>query len=291
MLSVVLATHNEADNLGRCLSSVTSIASEIVIIDGASTDATLAIAKKFHARVIHTTNKPMFHINKQLALDKARGDWILQLDADEEVSPKLAAEIKSILLMSESKIRSRHLPAAKTALFKRHQQALAARDGTIGTPEADTVAFFIPRRNLFLGKPLLHGGVYPDGVIRLVKKNHAHFPCKSVHEQISIDGRVDWLEHDLLHHDSPTFQKYFARANRYTSLTATNLKTANLKPNIFNSIYYLIIKPKFTFLSIYFLHKGFLDGFPGFMWALFSGLHWPMAYLKYWQLVKNPSTS
>ncbi|MDP2684963.1 MAG: glycosyltransferase, partial [bacterium] len=96
-LSVVLATYNEEKNLSECLSSIRDLADEIVIVDGSSTDGTVGIAKKYEAKVNITTNKPNFHINKQMAIDMATGDWILQLDADEVVSPELKEEIRRIL--------------------------------------------------------------------------------------------------------------------------------------------------------------------------------------------------
>ena len=96
-LSVVLATHNEEKNLDRCLSAIADIATEIIIADGASSDATVAIAKRYKATVIATTNKPNFHINKQLAMDKARGTFVLQLDADEVVDAELSKSIVTLL--------------------------------------------------------------------------------------------------------------------------------------------------------------------------------------------------
>src|SRR3989338_8459456 len=96
-LSVVLATFNEEKNLASCIESFKDIADEIIIVDGASTDKTVEIAKKYGAKVKITTNKENFHINKQMAIDIATSDWVLQMDADEQVSPELAQEIKSIL--------------------------------------------------------------------------------------------------------------------------------------------------------------------------------------------------
>lgn len=286
-LSVVLATHNEQENLDRCLKSVAGLADEIVIVDGQSTDRTAEIATKHGATVISATNQPNFHINKQKAINAATGTWILLLDADEVVTPDLSAEIKEVTNLSDSKIKSRSFDSAKQILFDRHQQLIESRDGRLAGKSPQIVAFFIPRLNLFLGKPLRHGGVYPDGVIRLIKNGQARLPAKDVHEQFQIDGQVAWLEHELLHYDSPTFSRYLDRANRYTSFTASQLKKKQLPINFFNSLKFLILKPKLTFLSLFFRHKGFLDGFPGFVWALFSALHYPIAYIKYWHLAKK----
>jgi len=133
----------------------------------------------------------------------------------------------------------------------------------------------------------MHGGVYPDGVIRLIKKGKARFPCKSVHEQIEIDGKTAWLENSLIHYDSPTFSRYLERADRYTSLTASEFLERGVKFNYLNHLKYLFLKPLQIFLLLFIRHKGILDGFPGFIFALFSGLHFPTAYIKYWELTKK----
>ena len=278
-LSIVLAVYNEEKNLAECLKSVEHIADEIVIVDGGSTDNTVEIAQKFGARVIKTTNPPMFHINKQKALEAAKGDWILHLDADERVAPALAKQIQEAVKGYPIEI----VDAKKQNLFIRHQQNIEARDGKIGTDKSEITAYFIPRLNFFLGGYLKHGGVYPDGEIRLVKKGKAYFPCKNVHEQMHIDGRVAWLSEDLIHMADPTFSRYLMRANRYTSLTAKEFEKQHIPKFGISVFMYMFVKPFTTFLSLYFRHKGFLDGFPGFVWAVFSGLHFPLAYMKYWE--------
>jgi glycosyltransferase involved in cell wall biosynthesis len=190
-LSVVLATFNEEKNIGDCLESVKDIADEIIIVDGTSTDRTVEIAKSFGADVTVTDNPPVFHINKQKALEKAAYPWILQLDADERVSKALAKEIKAVIAMRDAEIAEYQKKLKKRELFLRHQKLVEERDGQIGKKEeTEYSAFFLPRKNYFLGRYLKYGGVYPDGVIRIVKKGKAHFPCKDVHEQIAVDGQA-----------------------------------------------------------------------------------------------------
>ena len=273
-LSVVIATRNEEENIGRCLESVKDIADEIVVIDEYSTDKTVEIAKKFGAKIFLEPHHNNFHITKQIALEKATGDWILQLDADEVVTPELSREISSTVHGSPPTVHNR--------LFQRHQSLLEKRDGKIGKPTGEIVGYFIPRRNIFLGKPLTHAGVYPDGVIRLVKKGKAHFPQKSVHEQISLEGEVAWLSEDLLHFDSPTLKRYLTRLNRYTDLQAYELKEKHVPKNVFYFIEYTMCKPLRTFCNLFIRHLGFLDGVRGFLWSLFSSFHFPIAYFKYW---------
>lgn len=274
-LSVVLATRNEEKNIGRCLKSVKDIADEIIVVDENSTDKTEEIAKKYGAKVFKEPHHEIFHITKQKALERATCKWILQLDADEVVTKKLAKEIDDL-------VKGEKMPDRPSSLFERHQRIVEQRDGKAGTDIGPVVACYIARKNMFLGKPLVHAGVYPDGVIRLVKKGFARFPQKSVHEQIEISGKVSWLENDLLHYDSPTFKRYLQRMNRYTDLHAAELKEKHIKKNVIEFINYSIFKPTSVFLNLYIRHLGLLDGARGFIWSFFSALHFPVAYYKYW---------
>ncbi len=273
-LSIVLAVRNEETNIGRCLESVEGIADEIIVVDEYSTDKTVEIAKKYKASVFFEPHHDIFHITKQKALEKASGGWILQLDADEVVTPELSKEILEVL-------DNTHKPKI-SRLFKRHQELIEARDGKIGSTTGEIVGYFIPRRNIFLGKPLIHGGVYPDPAIRLIKNGKAYFPAKSVHEIMKIEGDVSWLSSDMLHYDSPTFERYVTRLNRYTDLQKEEFHKKQLLKNIPTLFFYSFIKPTLVFLNLYVRHKGFLDGIRGFVWSFFSSLHFPIAYFKYY---------
>ena len=136
---------------------------------------------------------------------------------------------------------------------------------------------------MFLGKPLIHAGVYPDGVIRLIKNGKARLPAKSVHELMEIDGEVGWLFNDLEHHDSPTLKRYLDRMNRYTDLQAKEFETKKIPATNWNLFKYSFIVPSVNFLKLYFRHKGILDGRQGFLWSVFSSLHFPITYFKYYQ--------
>lgn len=276
LLSVGVATRNEEENIGRCLESVKNIADEIIIFDEYSTDKTVEIAKEYNAKVFLEKHHDIFHITKQKTIDASKGKWMLQLDADEVVSKELAAEILKVINGQSVVLENR-----KEKLFKRHQELIEQRDGKIGSEDGEVVAYFLPRRNMFLGKPLIHAGVYPDGVIRLFKNGYAKWPCKSVHEQMEIKGKVGWLNNDLLHYDSPTLKRYFMRLNRYTDLHAQELKEKQVNKGLFGFLDYVFVKPTYTFLNLYLRHKGMLDGLNGFFWSLFSSWHFPIAYFKY----------
>lgn len=280
-LSIALAVHNEESNIAKCLGSIKEIANEIVVVDGSSNDGTVEIAKSYGAKVIVTNNPAMFHINKMKAVEASSGDWILQLDADERVTPELAKEIKKIIDMSDSEIDEYEHQIKNIGLFTRHQKILEERDGKIGDELKPFAAFFIPRSNFFLGKYLMHGGVYPDGVIRLFRKGKAYLPCKDIHEQYVIDGKVGWLENNILHYDSPTFKKYITRNSRYVNLLAEQLKEENIGKNPITAIDYILFKPFNWFFLTFFRHKGFLDSWQGFVFSFFSSLRFPRAYLQY----------
>jgi glycosyltransferase involved in cell wall biosynthesis len=281
-ISVVLATYNEEKNIENCIKSVEGLADEVVVVDGSSTDNTVRLAQNLGAKVTVTDNPPIFHINKQKALNLAKNDWVLQLDADEVVTKELREEIKKILSMTDSEIAVYQTQLPNVKLFQRHIDILEARDGTLSGKKKEYVAFFIPRKNHYLGRYLMHGGVYPDGVIRLIQKQYAHFPAKSVHEQMVIEGKVGWLQNDLIHRDSPTFSKYLMRWQRYTKLIAAEIRLERKRVNpLLLFIGYVLLRPAHWFLTTYLRHKGFMDSWQGFVFSFFSALRFPMAYWKY----------
>ena len=280
-LSVVLATYNEEKNIGPCIESVKGITDEIVVVDGSSTDKTREIAREYGAKVIRTDNPPIFHINKQKALEAVTFEWVLQLDADERVTQRLAEDIKRVIGMTDEEIDAYQSILPKRELFLRHQKLLEERDGKIGKDEGSYVGFFIPRLNFFLGKFLRYGGVYPDGVIRLVKRGKAYFPAKSVHEQIVVDGRVGWLSNPLLHMADPNFKRYLQRNSRYIDLLADELKRDKVGKDPVQFFNYYLIKPVWWFLLTQIRHKGILDGWQGIVFSFFSSLRFPRAYWRY----------
>ena len=250
-LSVVLATHNEEANLAGCLDSVKDLADEIVIADGSSTDKTVEIAKKYGAKLKITSNKPNFHINKQMAIDMATKDWILQLDADEHISKEQKQEIEEILEKDPKEFNG----------------------------------YWMPRKNWFLGKFLMKGGQYPDYTLRLYRRGKGRLPQKDVHEQAVVDGKVGYLNSALLHYPYKDFSHYINKWNRYNILFAEQIreeqKAKNILQNFFYGFAYLILKPAHWFLITYFRHKGFMDSWQGFVFSLFSALRFPVSYLKY----------
>ncbi len=301
-LSLALATHNEESNIVECIESCRGLVDEVVVVDGSSTDRTGELALIAGATVIRTQNLPMFHINKQKAIEACTGEWILQLDADERVTPELAVEIRKIISMSDVEIEKYQNNLKEKKLFERHQSLIAKRvTQNIQKHENATRytlhdlrynAFFIPRLNYFLGGYLRSGGVYPDGVIRLIKKGKAYLPCKSIHELMEVEGRTGWLANPLIHKDSPTFKRYLERNSRYIDYLVAELKTRNEKFQTSNfkfqieMIDWVVIKPTVTFFSLLIRHKGILDGWRGVVWAFFSAIRFARAYFRYIDISK-----
>ncbi len=261
MLSVVLATYNEEKNIEKCLEAIKKIADEIIVVDGSSTDNTRTLAEKHGARVIKTTNKPNFHINKQMAMDAAKGELVLQLDADEWPDE----EQKEFITKIHAEITNPQYKADKN----------------------QPVAWWLKRKNYFLGHYFKKGGQYPDPVIRLYINGYAKLPQKDVHEQMVVNGEIGWAEGHLIHFANPTFSDYLRKFATYTSFKAQQLEESKLQLNPITAFEYLVVKPLKTFLLIFVRHKGFVDGIPGFVFAVMSGLHHAVAFLMYWELKQN----
>ena len=247
-LSLCIATFNEEAFIHYPLDSAYDFVDEVILVDGSSTDNTVKKAKSYgkKVKVFIEDNPPMFHINKQKAIERASGEWILQLDADEAVTEELKREILDLV-----------------------------------SGGADKTAYWVPRKNYFLGRFLTKGGVYPDYTIRLYKNGAARFPCKSVHENVEIEGEVGYLKQDLLHYADPSFRRYLKRWRRYTTLDAKLLIAEGKKPGLFS---YLIFQPIGWFLTVYIRHKGFMDGWQGFVFTFFSSIRFWRVYSQYYVL-------
>jgi len=230
-LSAIVITKNEAADLPECLASL-AFCDEIVVVDSGSTDATVALAEAAGARVIQTTDWPGFGPQKQRALEAARCDWVLSIDADERVPSALAEALRRAI---ES----------------------GAADG-----------FRLGRRSSFLGRFLTHGGWYPDRILRLARRAVARFSDDRVHERLEVAGRVADLSADpavdLVHHSYRSIDEVLEKQRRYALASAAARRqagrTGGLAPAIGRSLW--------AFLRHYVLQRGFLDGAHGFVAAL-----------------------
>jgi glycosyltransferase involved in cell wall biosynthesis len=262
ILSVVIITHNEEANIGRTLTSVQPLVAdgkgEIIVVDSGSTDRTGEIAKSFGARVFLEEWKG-YAAQKNSAIDKAVGDWILCLDADEELGPELAGEVL----------------------------AIEEAQGRGATPSP--VGFWIPRKNFFLGRWIKHGGFWPDPKLRLFRKDAARFEKRLVHEDAKlIKGISGQLKHALLHHSYPTVADYIDHMNHYSSLGA-EMSIAKGRRGF--SLFNIVLRPLATFIYNYFFRLGFLDGREGLLLHLYHAVYVSWKYAKAWELGRKKESS
>lgn len=275
-LSVTLLAINDEVIIQRCLDSIKSIADEIIVaVDDLTTDRTFEVTKKYTQKVFWVPHLDNFHLNKKKVNERATGDWVLQLDSDEIVTGPLKLEIEKLLKGKYFGYDSWASPL---------KRLLGKKPKPLTAPAA---AYYLPRRNFFLGRYLKHTGQYPDPVIRLFQNGKARLPAKDVHEQMAVGGPIGWLEGELDHLATPEFSRYLMRENRYSSLTAEQLKKDGLRITPLNTLNYLFLKPLGTFLSLYLRYRGFLDGFPGFVFSLYSGFHHAFSFMKLWELHRN----
>lgn len=238
-LSIIVIARNEQRDLPACLESVRGVASEIVMIDSGSTDETVGIARRFGARII-VKEWEGYGRQKQAALDVATGPWILNIDADERVTPELAAEIRTALA---------------------------------GEPVQN--GFRIPFRHFFLGRRLRFGRFSTETHLRLFRKSAARYATQQIHEGIEVDGRTDRLKSPIDHHSYHDIQEYLEKCNRYTSMIARARFDAGQR---FRPWHHLRLP--FEFVSRYLLKLGFLDGEPGLTYALLSSYYVWLKFLK-----------
>jgi len=237
-LSAVLITKNAASALEDCLRSL-AFCDDIVVVDSGSEDGTADLARRYGARVIASEWRG-FGPQKQFAVEQARYDWVLCIDADERVSPALAAAIRSALAD----------PAA--------------------------MAYRFPRCNRFLGRYLRHGEGYPDWSLRLFHRGHGRWSEDAVHEKVLCSGLVGELAGDLLHDSAETLESYLTKQNRYTTLAAAEA----LARGKTSSPGRLLLSPLFRFIKFYFLRRGFLDGVPGLIHILIGCQNSFLKYAK-----------
>jgi glycosyltransferase involved in cell wall biosynthesis len=251
-LSVCIITFNEEANIVRTLQSVKGIADEVIVVDSGSTDSTVALAQANGAKVFIEPWKG-FAPQKNSALAKASCDWILSLDADEEVSAELAASIAGVLKSP--------------------------------TPPAFT-GYTINRRNLYFGKWIKRCGYYPDPKLRLIQRGAAEFELRAVHEDMKMAAPKGRLKGDLIHHAYPTLESFIDHANRYSSLGAGMVVT---QKKVGFSFINIVLRPMVRFIYSYFFRLGFLDGREGLLVLMNHAAYVSWKYAKAWEMSKKAS--
>jgi glycosyltransferase involved in cell wall biosynthesis len=222
-LSAVLITRNAANVIEACFESL-ACADEIVVVDSASSDGTVELAQRRGARVVQKEWLG-YGRQKQFAVEQAKHDWVLCIDADERVSPELAASIR---------------------------EALAAPVSPV---------YRMARRNRFMGRWLAHGEGYPDWSPRLFNRMNARWSDDLVHEKVLFAVTPGTLRGDLMHDSNDDLSAYLERQNRYTTLAARQAFELGRSA----SLLHLLFSPCVRFLKFYVLRLGFLDGLAGLL--------------------------
>jgi glycosyltransferase involved in cell wall biosynthesis len=276
ILSVVIITCNEQANIARALASVTPLVvdgkGEIIVVDSGSTDRTVEIAKSCGAKVFVEKWKG-YAAQKNSAIDKATGDWILSLDADEEVSTELCREIQDRADLYDT-MRDELKPL--TEPIPNYQKRISV--------SAVARGFFVPRKNFFLGRWIQYGGFWPDPKLRFFRRGSAQFQDRLVHEDVILAGPAGRFRHPLLHYSYPTLADYIEHMNRYSSLGA---EMAVAKRRRGFSPFNIVLRPALTFIYNYFFRLGFLDGREGLLLHLYHAVYVSWKYAKAWELARG----
>jgi glycosyltransferase involved in cell wall biosynthesis len=243
-ISVILITKNEAALIRQALDSV-AWADEIVVVDSGSTDGTVEICREYTDKVFET-DWPGFGPQKNRALDHARGDWVLSIDADEHLTPELAQEIRQVL----------------------------------AAPQA--VGYKLPRLSSFCGRYMRHSGWWPDPVLRLFRRDAGRFSDDRVHERVIVDGTVRTLNGLLLHESYRSLDQLLDKVNHYSREGALARHEKGKQAGLGKAIGHGI----WAFVRTYLLRRGFLDGAEGFIVAFSNAEASYYRYLKLMYLNK-----
>ena len=255
-LSVVIITKNEEANIGATLKSV-EWAEELIVVDSGSTDRTVAIARQHGAKVFEEEWKG-YAAQKNSAIAKGACDWILSLDADEQISPELAVSIRSVT----------------------------------GSANSAVSGYFLARRNLFLGRWIRHGGFYPDRKLRLFRRGTGEFAERAVHETMRVQGDTATLRGDLFHNAYPSLSGYIETMNRYSTLAAEVLiREHRVSPSFSWFFANVRLRPVLNFIWNYFFRGGFLDGREGFLLHWYHNVYVSWKYAKAWESFRQQNAS
>ena len=226
-ISAIVICENEQDNIAECLGTL-AFCDEMIVVDSGSSDETTEIAKGLGAKVHVAADWQGFGVQKQRALDLATSDWVLSVDADERIPDQLRHEIES-----------------------------AVRDSRFS-------GFLINRLSWFLGQPMRHGGWYPDRILRLARRERAHFKPVVVHERLVVDGEVGRLSEPMIHYSYRTIDDVLAKMRRYALDSAESRRRQGISGGLFAAV----LRGSFSFFRTYVFQAGFLDGRRGLVAAI-----------------------
>jgi glycosyltransferase involved in cell wall biosynthesis len=246
-VSACIVARDEEDRLPDCLATL-GWCDEILVVDSHSSDRTREVAAAAGARVIER-DWPGHVAQKEFAIRAARHDWVFCIDADERVSPELAAEI----------------------------EALRARgfDGAAG--------FSVPRVSRYLGRWIRHGTWYPDRKLRLFDRRRGRWGGRDPHDQVELEGEAAPLAGELQHEPYRSLEDHLATIERYTTITARELHAEGRRARLFD----LVVRPPLRFLGFYVWRRGFLDGWRGLLLAYLAAHYVRLRYAKLWMMERG----
>jgi glycosyltransferase involved in cell wall biosynthesis len=244
-ITLVVSAYNEEKRLGKCLDSVKGLVEEVIVIDNSSTDTTAQIAEKHGAKVFKRENNLMLNVNKNFGFSKASHEWILNLDADESVTPELENEIKELL----------------------------SKDITEN-------GFLIPRKNIIFGKWIQNSIWWPDYQLRLFRKGKGKFAEKHIHELLEVEGSVGTLQSPIEHDNYSSVSQWIHKMDRiYTESEAEAYINSGKKITWIDAIRF----PVDDFLKTFFLQKGYKDGLHGLVLSLLQAFYAEITFAKIWE--------
>jgi len=245
-ISAVLIAQDEENRIGAALDSL-SWADERVVVDGGSKDDTIQICRARGARVVEHPFTSYVE-QKNYALDRASNDWVLSLDADEKITDSLADEILSL----------------------RHSGFQAA-------------GYRMPRVNFYLGRFVRSTTWYPDHQLRLFDKRRGRWRGMHVHESVQVDGVVEKLRGEILHHSYEDIDDHVAKLNRYAELAARQMRETGRK----RSLSAAVVLPPLVFLKNYIVKGGFRDGSVGLIVSSMNAFYVYLKFIKLWELERK----
>lgn len=239
-LSVIIVAKNEANNIADCVRSAL-FADEVIVLDSGSTDRTAELAEAAGAKVV-TTDWPGYGPQNNRGIDMATGDWFFSLDADERITPALAAEIRAAI------------------------------------EQDDVNGFRVPRISMYCGRFMHHGGWRPDYTWRLARRGQGRFTEHYLHAHLEVSGPTGTLRESIVHYSFRDMESVLEKTNRYSSAGARDLLARGRKGSLSRAISHGL----WAFIRTYFLRLGFLDGRWGFMLAVSNAEGTYYRYIKMW---------
>lgn len=239
-LSIIIVAKNEAINISDCVRSA-NFADEVIVLDSGSTDGTPDLARAAGARVV-STDWPGYGPQNNRGIDLAGGDWFFSLDADERISPELAAEIRGAMERN------------------------------------DVNGYRVPRSSMFCGRFMKYGGWRPDYTRRLARRGKGRFTEHYLHANLQVEGPIGTLRHPMIHYSYRSMEAVLEKLNRYSSASARDMTTAGRKGSLGRAVGHGL----WAFFRTYFLRLGFLDGRFGFMLAVSNAEGTYYRYVKLW---------